>query len=155
MKVREAMTPDPITIDPGASLGTAMEVMRSRRVRHLPVVDEAGRLMGIITDRDLRQAAFAPVLAERLDLRTQRLLQGLGRVLEDMRVRDAMTWGVITVHPDAGIVHGALLMFEQRVGSLPVIEDGKLVGVLTERDVLRALMIDPSLREFDPEAVPW
>jgi acetoin utilization protein AcuB len=72
-----------------------------------------------------------------------------------MRVRDAMTWRVITVHPDAGIVHGALLMFEQRVGSLPVIEDGKLVGVLTERDVLRALMIDPSLREFDPEAVPW
>jgi acetoin utilization protein AcuB len=155
MKVREAMTPDPITIDPGASLGTAMEVMRSRRVRHVPVVDEAGRLMGIITDRDLRQAAFAPVLAERLDLRTQRRLQGLARVLEDVRVRDAMTWGVVTIHPDAGLVHGALLMFEQRVGSLPVIEDGKLVGVLTERDVLRALVTDQSLREFDPGADPW
>src|SRR3990172_6738808 len=63
MKVKEVMTRDPLTIDPEAPLGTAMDVMRRKRIRHLPVVDDAGRLMGIITDRDLRQASFGPAPA--------------------------------------------------------------------------------------------
>lgn len=53
MKVKDVMTREPITVDPEAPLGTAMEVMRRKRIRHLPVVNDAGRLMGIITDRDL------------------------------------------------------------------------------------------------------
>ncbi len=58
------MTAEPLTIDPETPLGTAMEILRTKGIRHLPVVDDAGRLVGIITDRDLRQAAFAPALAE-------------------------------------------------------------------------------------------
>ena len=64
MKVREVMAKDPVTIDPEAAVGSALDVMRANHVRHLPVVDEAGALMGIITDRDLRHAAFAPAVQE-------------------------------------------------------------------------------------------
>ena len=148
MKVKEVMTRDPLTIDPEAPLGTAMDVMRRKRIRHLPVVDDAGRLLGIITDRDLRQATFAPALAEHLSLGAQRRLRGIGEALEDLRVKHAMTWVVVTTDPEATIARAAVVMFERRIGSLPVVEDGKLVGILTERDLLLALA-----REFPDTGV--
>ena len=64
--VRDVMTRRPITVDPDAPLATAAAVMREKAIRHLPVVDDAGRLVGIITDRDLRSAALAPALAPAL-----------------------------------------------------------------------------------------
>ena len=148
MKVKEVMTRDPITIDPEAPLGTAMDVMRQKRIRHLPVIDDAGRLLGIITDRDLRQATFAPALAEHLSLQAQRRLRGIGQTLEDLRVKHAMTWVVVTTDPEATIARAAVVMFERRIGSLPVVEDGRLVGILTERDLLLALA-----REFPDTGV--
>ena len=148
VKVKEVMTRDPLTIDPEAPLGTAMDVMRRKRIRHLPVVDDAGRLLGIITDRDLRQATFAPALAEHLSLGAQRRLRGIGQALEDLRVKHAMTWVVVTTDPEAAIARAAVIMFERRIGSLPVVEDGKLVGILTERDLLLALA-----REFPDTGV--
>lgn len=155
MKVKDVMAKDPFTIDPAAPLGTAMDMMRTKELRHLPVVDEAGRLMGIITDRDLRQAAFSPALAEYLSAGAQRRIRQLGQTLEDLRVRDAMTWVVVTTHPDASLAHAALIMSERRVGSLPVVENGKLVGMLTERDVLEALSREGGLLRFSPEGFLW
>ena len=139
MNVRSAMTKDPFTIDPDAPLATAVDVMRARSLRHLPVVDDSGQLIGIITDRDLRHAALAPALAEFLPAGTRWRLRHAGEMLESLRVRDAMTWGVVTTRPDAPLAEAALLMSERRVGSLPVVEQGRLVGMLTERDVLAAL----------------
>ena len=155
VRVRELMTTDPFTVDPDAPLGTAIALMRMKEIRHLPVVDEARRLVGIITDRDLRQAAFGPALAEHLSFGAQRRLRGLARDLEELRVRDAMTWVVATVHPDAAIAHAALVMFERRVGSLPVVEDGKLVGILTERDLLKALLKESPAICLGPEDFLW
>lgn len=140
MRVRDVMSGDPITVDPEAPLGTAMAVMRSKEIRHLPVIDDAGQLVGIIADRDLRNAGFAPAIAEHLSLRAQRRLRGLSGALEDLRVKDMMTWGVETTHPEATIAHAAGVMLEKRLGSLPVLENGKLVGILTQRDMLRAVM---------------
>ncbi len=154
MHVKELMTPDPITIDPDAPLGTAMAVMRDKAVRHLPVVDEAGRLLGILTDRDLRSAAFGPALAEHLSLGAQRRLRGVSQALEEVRVRDAMTWNVVTTHPDATIAHAAAAMFQGRLGGLPVVQDGRLVGMLTERDLLRALGSGASQIGVDIEGFP-
>lgn len=149
-KVKDLMTRDPITIDPEAPLGTAIDVMRTRQVRHLPVVDDEGQLVGIVTDRDLRQAMIAPALAEHLSLGARRRLRGLARTLQDLRVKDAMTWVVVTAHPEATTAHAALLMFEHRVGSLPVVKNGRLLGIVTERDLLRALEAEhPGLPETD------
>jgi acetoin utilization protein AcuB len=155
MKVKDVMSKDPFTIDPEAPLGTAMDVMRARDLRHLPVVDDGGQLVGIITDRDLRQACFAPAVAEYLSAGAQRGIRQMARTLEDVRVRDFMTWVVVSVHPEASLAHAALIMSERRVGCLPVVEDGKLVGMLTERDVLEALSKEGGVLRFSPEGFLW
>src|SRR5262245_45246573 len=100
MKVQDVMTRNPITIDPEARLATAMAVMKKAGIRHLLVTDEAGRLVGIITDRDLRSAVFAPALIEHLSGRAEGRAVEVGKTLEELRVRDAMTWDVVTTHPD-------------------------------------------------------
>ncbi len=156
MTVKDAMTKNPITIDPDAPLGTAMATMTERQVRHLPVVDDAGRLVGVVTDRDLRNAAFAPALAEYLSRGAQRRLRGVTATFEELRVRDAMTWGVVTTSPEAPLAHAAAIMAEGRFGSLPVVEGGKLVGLVTERDVLKALATTlPAVRGLDPDTYLW
>jgi acetoin utilization protein AcuB len=154
MKVKDLMSRDPITIDPEAPLATAVEVMRTRQIRHLPVVDDDGQLMGIITDRDLRQAMVAPALTEYLSRGARRRLHGIGQALEDLRVKDAMTWVVVTTHPEATAAHAAIVMYEQRVGSLPVVKNGKLLGIVTERDLLRALRTEHRGIP-EPEAFLW
>jgi acetoin utilization protein AcuB len=156
MTVKDAMTRNPITIDPDAPLATAMATMTERQVRHLPVVDDQGRLVGMITDRDLRNAAFSPALAEYLSRGAQRRLRGLAETFEEMRVRDAMTWGVVTTSPQAPLAQAAAIMAEGRFGSLPVVEGGKLIGLVTERDVLKALAATlPAVRGLDPDTYFW
>lgn len=155
MQVKDLMTKDPFTIEPEAPLGTAMDVMRAKQLRHLPVVDEAGQLVGIVTDRDLRQAAFAPAVGEYLSVSGQRRLRQLGETLDNVRVKDVMTWVVVTTHPEAPLAHAALIMSERRVGSLPVVEQGRVVGMLTERDLVRALLREGGVRQFDPEGFLW
>jgi acetoin utilization protein AcuB len=154
--VRDVMTERPITIDPEAPLATAIAVMQERVIRHLPVVDDRNRLVGIITDRDLRSAALAPALAEFLPSRTRRRVEGAARALEELRVKDAMTWGVVTTRPEASVSEAAAVMFESRVGSLPVRENGKLIGIVTERDIFKALMMAiPAVRGADPDTFFW
>lgn len=148
MKVKAAMARNPITINPEASVGTALEVMRTNGIRHLPVVDETDLLIGIVTDRDLRHAALAPALEEFLPVRAQRHGRQIARAVENLRVRDIMTWAVVTTTPEAPMLYAALVMVESRVGSLPVVENGHLVGLLTEHDVLKALMREENLAEF-------
>jgi acetoin utilization protein AcuB len=154
MKVKDVMSRSPISIDPAAAVGTALDVMRTKHIRHLPVVDESGVLVGIITDRDLRHAALAPAVQEFLSIRAHRRIRALGETLENLRVRDMMTWAVITTSPGVPLVSAALIMFESRVGSLPVVEGGRLVGLLTEQDVLKALMLQGKVAEFG-EANMW
>jgi CBS domain-containing protein len=146
MKVREIMTRDPVTIDPEAPLGTAAAVMRERRIRHLPVLDEAGTLVGIVTDRDVRAAALMPSELEGLSAGAERRLRGARELLERLPVRAAMTQAVATTHPDATLAQAAAAMVAGRHGSLPVIEDGRLVGIVTELDLLRSIVrLEPEL----------
>ena len=150
------MTKQPITIDPDAPLATAAAVMREREIRHLPVIDAAGRLMGMITDRDLRSAVFTPLVAEYLPSDEGRQLRGVGETLENLRVRDAMTWDTVTTGPDVSLAQAAAVMFSARVGSLAVVEAGRLMGIITERDVLRALAATvPAIRGADPDTYLW
>jgi acetoin utilization protein AcuB len=140
--VREAMTPAPVTIAPEASLAAALATMRQHEIRHLPVVDADGRFVGIVTDRDLRQASFA---------RFRSLTQGF----QDLVVQDVMTCGVVTIDPQATIARAATVMFERRIGSLPVVENGQIVGILTERDLLKLLMRESPKLEADLAGFLW
>ena len=128
MKVREIMRHALVTVRPDAPARVAAELMRSRQVRHVLVTDEQERLLGIVTDRDLRHSVFLPLLSGHLAWEE--------RWLKSPRVRDIMTWSVVTIDPDADLVRAALLMFGRRIGSLPVMEGGALVGIVTERDVV-------------------
>jgi CBS domain-containing protein len=120
-----------VTIGDGATVREATALMREREIRHLPVLDGGQRLVGIVTDRDLRHVLLdvalgdAPEDAERAG---------------DVPVRQVMTWGVVTVRPTTDLREAARVMRERRLGGLPVIDDaGRLVGMLTERDLLDAL----------------
>lgn len=130
IRVRECMTRHPAVVHADALVRGAAEMMKSRKIRHLPVVDRGGRLVGIVTDRDLRQVIFSPSVQERLGNRVD--------ALRTLTVGEIMTRGVITVPPGAEIRHAARLMHEQKIGALPVVEADKVIGLLTESDVLGA-----------------
>jgi CBS domain-containing protein len=127
--VKDWMARPAVTIGAGATCREAIDLMKSRQIRHLPVVDRE-RLVGIVTDRDLRQMVFDPAIQERLS-------QDVA-VLDTRPVREAMTWAVLSVAPDTDLRQAARLMHEQKIGALPVVEGDRVVGMLTERDVLRA-----------------
>ena len=126
--VGDRMTRAVVTVHSDALVSGAVELMRSRRIRHLPVVDRSGRLVGIVTDRDLRQVLFDPAVQTRLARATD--------ALRGLTVREVMTWGAVSVTPATSIRDAARLMHERKVGALPVVERDRLVGILTERDVL-------------------
>ena len=129
MLVREWMTTVLVTVRPDAPVAEAQHLMRHRRIRHLPVV-EGGRLAGIITDRDVRTTLPSPATS---------LAAGEIRYLLDrLLVERVMTRSVITIGPDASIAEAVGLVLAHRIGALPVTENDRLVGIITETDLLRA-----------------
>lgn len=132
MRVMDRMTRPAVTIRWDALAGEAWKLMKDRKIRHLPVLDGEGRLVGIATDRDLRQVIFDPSIQEELG--------NLPTALNLLTVRDIMTWGVITVAPGTEIHRAAHLMYEQKIGALPVVEGDRVVGILTESDVVKSFL---------------
>jgi|KBSSwiStaDraftv2_1062776.scaffolds.fasta_scaffold98903_2 acetoin utilization protein AcuB len=131
MPVRDRMHRDPVVVRADAPIAVAIDLLRTRGIRHLPVVDDRGRLVGIVTDRDLRQVVFDP--------RIQDVLGDATLALRALTVREVMTWGVVSVRADADLRAAVRLMRERKIGALPVVDDGLVVGILTESDVLAAL----------------
>jgi len=130
MLVRSRMTADVITASPSTTIAEALTLTRGHRIRHLPVL-ENDVLVGLVTDRDLR-LAMPPIWAEE-----QTELQ---HMLHAKTVGDVMARSIITTNADAPIEDVARQMYQHRIGCLPVLEHGKLVGILTETDVLRAFV---------------
>lgn len=131
MIVGTIMTPEVITIDPTSSIGTAIELMRAHGFRRLPVVEE-GRLVGIVTDRDLRQATNSPlVLGEKWynDF-----------LLEAIKVRSCMTSNPLTVQPNTPVREAARMLREHKIGGLPVVDEERVVGMVTITDMLDCLI---------------
>jgi CBS domain-containing protein len=125
------MKPDPVVVRADTPIAAAADLLRAHHIRHLPVVDATGRLTGIVTDRDLRQAVFGPVVEDALG--------DVAAALSALTVRDVMTWAVLSVRPDTDLRAAARLMRERRIGALPVVDERRVVGILTETDVLAAL----------------
>lgn len=130
MLVREWMTKDPLTAGPTTSIKIAWKLIQERRIRHLPVVDEH-RLVGIVTDRDLRRVLPSPA--------TSLEIHELHYLLDKITVSEVMTKDVITTAPFTAIPDAARTLLRNRIGALPVVEGGMLVGILSQTDVLEAL----------------
>ncbi len=127
LKVRDVMTSDPTTLKRNDKLTLADDIMRLGRVRHLPVVDDDGEiLVGIVTQRDLFRDALAQALG--YGKHAQR------RILDTLSVKDVMATEVITVTPDSSLVEAARILSARKIGCLPVVESGRLIGILTEDD---------------------
>jgi CBS domain-containing protein len=130
MRVRDLMSPEVATVGRNDRLTIVDDLMRLGRVRHTPVLDEDGRtLVGILSQRDL----FRGALARSLGYGAHAQQKMLGSLL----VKEVMTNDPITIGPDASAAEAARLMLTRKIGCLPVLEDGELVGILTESDFLR------------------
>ena len=129
--VQDWMTRDPITVTGDTTLPYAHRLMQDNNIRRLPVVDE-GVLVGIITLGDVREA-------EPSDATSLSIFE-LNYLLAKLPVSDVMTSDLITVTPITTIARAAQLMLEHKVGGLPVVDRGKLVGIITESDIFRMLV---------------
>ena len=134
MKVRELMTGAPITVSPQTGVFEARQTMLKERIRHL-LVTEGGRMVGIITDRDIR--LNLPSQATSLSV------WEVNHLLSRLTVGEVMTKGVIITGPDQEARAAARLMLEHKIGALPVLDGEHLVGILTETDILRAFARTP------------
>ena len=135
--VQEWMRTDVITINPELRVERTWELMERQRVRHLPVV-ENDKLVGIITERDLKRAIFPNLPA--FPIWREGKPQPSGSP-GDLPAEAIMTKGVYTAKPTDPLLNPALRMLNEKIGALPVVDDtGKLVGILTETDLLKALV---------------
>jgi acetoin utilization protein AcuB len=132
--MREKIQKNPVTISPEASFYEARNLIHEKGVRHLPVVDKNNILAGIVTDRDIREAA--PSDATLLSVQELNYLLGKLKVTSFMTPKEKL----ITITPDTLIEEAVQLMHDNKVGCLPVIEGGKLYGIFTETDALDHLV---------------
>jgi acetoin utilization protein AcuB len=127
MLVKDWMTQKPLVVTPKTSVEEAIRIMREKRVRHLPVVKQDDKLVGIVTQSDLLQASPSPA--------TSLSIWEINFLLAKMQVRDAMTERVIVVEEECPLEEAALVMGEHKIGCLPVVRDKRLVGIITETDL--------------------
>lgn len=130
MRVAERMKKDLVQVKPSDSVRAAWGLLREHRIRHLPVVDQ-GKLVGIVTDRDIRLVFPSALTSGAGD-------QDPHDALEKVAVQDIMTKQVITVAPETSIADAARLILERRIGGLPVIQGNRLAGIITKTDILAA-----------------
>jgi acetoin utilization protein AcuB len=132
--MREKIQKNPVTISPEASFYEARNLIHEKGIRHLPVVDKNNSLVGIVTDRDIREAAPSDA--------TLLSVQELNYLLGKLKVSSFMTpkAKLITITPDTLIEEAVQLMHDNKIGCLPIVEGGKLFGIFTETDALDHLV---------------
>lgn len=132
--MREKIQKNPVTINPEASFFDARNLIHEKGIRHLPVVDKNNALVGIVTDRDIREAAPSDA--------TLLSVQELNYLLGKLKVSSFMTpkAKLITITPNTLIEEAVQLMHDNKIGCLPVVEGGKLYGIFTETDALDHLV---------------
>jgi len=133
MYVKHHMSSPALTITADTPFQDALRLMHERKIRRLPVVDRNGKLVGIVSERDLLHAAPSPA--------TSLSVWELNYLLWKLTVKDLMATKVLTVTPDALLQEAATIMLEKKIGGLPVVDqDQKVVGVITETDIFKALV---------------
>jgi len=123
------MSKHPITVTEDTPIAQALKVMRDEKVRRLPVLDKKGKLAGIVSERDLLYASPSPV--------TSLSIYEIHYLLAQITVKEIMTRDVITVTEYTPLEEAARIMADNKIGSLPVVRNGKLVGIITESDLFK------------------
>ncbi len=131
MYVSDWMTRKVFTVGPDDYLSDALSLMKEKNVKHLPVL-KAGRLRGILSDRDIKE--YSPSKATSLDIYELHYLLAKTKIKEIMKTR------VVTTTPGAPVEEAAMIMLDQGIGCLPVLENGELAGIISDRDIYRALV---------------
>ena len=140
MLIQNWMTTEVITVTPETSLLKIGKLMRDNNVRRLPVLDDKGHVVGIISDRDVRDAS--PSKATTLDMYEMHYL------LAELKAKDIMTPRPFTVKPKDTVEKAAMMMLDNKFGGLPVVEEsGRLVGIISDQDVFKALVSITGVRE--------
>ena len=129
LQVRDVMSREVHTVKRNDELAIADELMKQKRVRHLPVLDEDGEVCAVVSQRDLFRGALLRALG--YGSRAEELM------LKQVAVKEAMSTEIQTTAPDTPVADAARVMIERKIGCLPVIENGKLVGIVTETDFVR------------------
>ena len=132
MLVGERMTKRPITTHPDTPIDDALKLMRESKVRRLPVLDKEGKLVGIITEKDLLYVSPSPA--------TSLSIHELHYLISKIKVQDVMARDVITATEYTPLEEAARVMADNKIGSLPVMRDGKLVGIITETDAFKVFL---------------
>jgi len=132
--VKQLMTPVVRTLGRNDELTHADELMTAQRIRHVPVLDEDGRVCGVVSQRDLFRGALAKAL-------------GYGKTAQQkmhslLRVKEVMSASVITIGPHEPLANAARLMLEHKIGCLPVVDGDALLGILTEGDFVKLVLVD-------------
>ncbi len=130
MRIRDLMSSNPVTVESETLLLDAQKIMKDRNIRRLLVVDK-GKLVGIITKHGLLEAAPSPA--------TSLSVHEMNYLLSKMKVKDIMTKNPITLSPDTPFEEALRIGQEKKIGSFPVVENGKLIGIATESDTVRFL----------------
>ncbi len=131
MFVSDWMTRKVFTVSPDSSISDAVRIIKEKGIKHIPVMKEA-RLKGILSDRDIKD--FSPSKATSLDV------YELHYLLAKTKVKEIMKTKVVTTTSDTPIEEAAMAMYDQRIGCLPVVENGDLVGIISDRDIFHALV---------------
>jgi acetoin utilization protein AcuB len=124
------MTSDPITLKPEDSLMRALELMRLRSIRRVPLVLD-GAFMGLLVEGDLKRAEPSMLTNSQ---------EEFTRVMEETPISRIMIKNPMTIQPDAPLLEAAEMLFTTKYGALPVVENDTLVGILTDNDMMRALV---------------
>jgi len=138
MRIRDVMTKNPITVDSETLVLDAQKIMKENNIRRLPVVDK-GTLVGIVTQHDLLQASPSPA--------TSLSIHELNYLLAKMKVKEVMKKNPITLSPDTPFEEALRFGQDKKIGSFPVMDKGKLIGIITESDIVRFLTRALGLRE--------
>ena len=125
------MTPNPATLSPEESLMEALQMMRLRKIRRVPVVSAAGKLVGLLTEGDLKRAEPSTLSDTQEEFMA---------VMEGTQVNRIMIENLVTTSPDTPLIDAARTLFRNKYGALPVLDGEKLVGILTDHDLIGALV---------------
>jgi acetoin utilization protein AcuB len=139
MRIRDIMTKNPITVDSETLVLDAQKIMKENNIRRLPIVDKKGKLVGIVTQHDLLEASPSPA--------TSLSVHELNYLLAKMTVKEVMKKNPMTFTPDTPFEEALRIGQEKKIGSFPVMDKGKLVGIATESDIVRFLTRSLGLRE--------